>query len=113
MKIGIDSRAANWYRGTGIGTYTYQVINSLNKIDFFNEYLLFMPKNSNCNIRFNNNYKIKNISQDMEGNFWDEVNIPNILKSKDIDLYHVPQNGIGLPKEKTCPFIITLHDIIP
>lgn len=113
MKIGIDSRAANWYRGTGIGTYTYQVINSLNKIDFFNEYLLFMPNDTNCDIKFSNNYKIKNISQDMKGNFWDEVNIPNILKSKDIDLYHVPQNGIGLPKEKTCPFIITLHDIIP
>ncbi|MFU0824907.1 glycosyltransferase family 4 protein [Clostridium sp.] len=113
MKIGIDSRAANWYRGTGIGTYTYQLINSLNKIDFFNEYLLFMPKDGTCDIRFNNNYKIKNISQDMKGNFWDEVNIPNILKSKDMDLYHVPQNGIGLPKEKTCPFIITLHDIIP
>lgn len=113
MKIGIDSRAANWYRGTGIGTYTYQLINSLNKIDAFNEYLIFMPKNSNYDIAFNDNYKIKNITQCMNGNFWDEVNIPNILKNKDIDLYHVPQNGVGLPKEKTCPFVITLHDIIP
>lgn len=113
MKIGIDSRAASWYRGTGIGTYAYQLINSLNKIDFFNEYLLFMSKEGNCDIKFNNNYKIRSISQNMRGNFWDEVNIPNILKSADIDLYHVPQNGIGLPEEKTCPFIITLHDIIP
>lgn len=113
MKIGIDSRAANWYRGTGIGTYTYQVINSLNKIDFFNEYLLFMSKDNNCDIRFGKNYNVRNISQDMKGSFWDEVNIPNILKHEDIDLYHVPQNGIGLPEEKTCPFVITLHDIIP
>ena len=33
MKIGIDGRAAKWYRGTGIGTYTYQLINNLNKFD--------------------------------------------------------------------------------
>ena len=33
MKIGIDARAAKWYRGTGIGTYSYQLIHSLNKID--------------------------------------------------------------------------------
>jgi glycosyltransferase involved in cell wall biosynthesis len=32
---------------------------------------------------------------------------------KDIELYHVPQNGVGLPKEKICPFVITLHDVIP
>ncbi len=36
MKIGIDARAAKWYRGTGIGTYTYQLVNSLNKIDYLN-----------------------------------------------------------------------------
>lgn len=113
MKIGIDSRAAKWYRGTGIGTYSYQLINSLNKIDHINDYLLFMPQTSNCGIDFNDNYKIRNISQNIQGNFWDEVNIPNILKNEDMDLYHVPQNGIGLPKDKTCPFIITLHDIIP
>ena len=25
MKIGIDGRAAKWYRGTGIGTYTHEL----------------------------------------------------------------------------------------
>lgn len=33
MRIGIDGRPAYWYRGTGIGTYTYQLISSLNKVD--------------------------------------------------------------------------------
>ncbi|KLU75415.1 glycosyltransferase family 4 protein [Clostridium botulinum] len=113
MKIGIDARAAKWYRGTGIGTYTYQLVNSLNKIDDLNQYLIFMPQSSTYDIKFKNNYKIKNITKDMKGEFWDEVNIPNILKNQDIDLYHVPQNGVGLPKDKTSPFVITLHDIIP
>lgn len=113
MNIGIDSRAAKWYRGTGIGTYSYQLINSLNKIDFQNNYLLFMPNSNSCDINFNKNFTIRNITQNIKSNFWDEVNVPNILKSENINLYHVPQNGIGLPQDKNCPLIITLHDIIP
>jgi glycosyltransferase involved in cell wall biosynthesis len=113
MKIGIDGRAAKWYRGTGIGTYTYQLISSLNEIDKINEYMLFMPESSNCDISFNRNFQIKNITEGNKSNFWDEVNIPNILVDKDIELYHVPQNGVGLPEEKKCPFVITLHDVIP
>ncbi|WP_461615449.1 glycosyltransferase family 4 protein [Clostridium sp. Marseille-QA1073] len=113
MKIGIDARAAKWYRGTGIGTYTYQLINSLNKVDFINEYLLFTAENYNSQIDFKNNFFLSPIKESKSSNFWDEVNIPNILNGKDIDIYHVPQNGVGLPIEKKCPFIITLHDTIP
>lgn len=113
MKIGIDGRAAKWYRGTGIGTYTYQLINCLNRIDNINNYLLFAPENSEYNIYLKKNFTINNISKGNKDNFWDEVNIPNILKDKDISLYHVPQNGVGLPLEKKCSFIITLHDVIP
>lgn len=113
MKAGIDGRGAKWYRGTGIGTYTYQLISSLNDVDRMNEYLLFMPEASVSDIDFRSNFHIKNISEGKSDNFWDEVNIPNILTDKDIEIYHVPQNGVGLPKEKICPFVITLHDIIP
>lgn len=113
MKVGIDGRGAKWYRGTGIGTYTYQLISSLNAVDKINEYLLFMPEASVADISFNNNFNIENISEGKSDNFWDEVNIPNILTDKDIEIYHVPQNGVGLPKEKNCPFVITLHDVIP
>lgn len=34
MNISIDGRAATLYRGTGIGNYTYQLINNFNQIDF-------------------------------------------------------------------------------
>lgn len=113
MKIGIDGRAAIWYRGTGIGTYTYQLINSLNSLDLSDDYLIFMPQNNNNSISLNKNFTIKNISENKSGNFWDEVNIPAILKNLDTNLYHVPQNGIKLPCDKKCPFVITLHDVIP
>lgn len=113
MKIGIDARAAKWYRGTGIGTYTYQLINSINSVDSRNNYLLFVPENNNLELKFNDNISLRNISNKSDTSFWNEVNIPNILKKNEVDLYHVPQNGIGLPKNKNCPFVITLHDIIP
>ncbi|KOF56739.1 MULTISPECIES: glycosyltransferase family 4 protein [Clostridium] len=113
MKIGIDGRAAKWYRGTGIGTYTYELINNINKLDFSNDYFIFLPDTTSFDINLNNNFKLRNINVNIKNNFWDEVNIPNILKDNEVELYHVPQNGVGLPMDKKCKFIITLHDIIP
>jgi Glycosyltransferase len=113
MRIGIDGRAAKWYRGTGIGTYTYQLINCLNKIDRINDYTLFMPEICRKEMNLGKNFILNNIQSNNENNFWDEVNTPNILKNGRIQLYHIPQNGVGLPAIKNCKFVITLHDVIP
>lgn len=113
MNIGIDARAATWYRGTGIGTYTYQLIRNINFYDKVNKYLLFLPDENKIDISPGENINVKLISEDRKENFWEEVDIPNILNNKEIDRYLVPQNGIGLPSEKNCPFTITLHDVIP
>lgn len=113
MRIGIDGRAAKWYRGTGIGTYTYQLINCLNKIDRINDYTLFMPEICKKEMNLGKNFALNNIQNNNENNFWDEVNTPNILKNGQIQLYHIPQNGVGLPSIKKCKFVITLHDVIP
>lgn len=113
MNIGIDARAARWYRGTGIGTYTYQLIYNINLMDKINRYLLFLPDENVSDLNPGDNIDIKLISEDRKENFWEEIDIPNILTDTGIDVYHVPQNGIGLPKIKNCPFVITLHDVIP
>lgn len=113
IKVGIDGRAASWYRGTGLGTYSYQLLNSLNNNDKNNNYLIFLPKENKLDISFNNNFTGTQIFQDRRNNFWDEVNIPVILKNTDVQLYHVPQNGVGMPREKNCRYVITLHDVIP
>ena len=60
MKIGIDGRAAKLYRGTGIGTYTSQLIQSLNMVDFNNNYLIFTPDNKELN-NLNSNFKIEKV----------------------------------------------------
>jgi glycosyltransferase involved in cell wall biosynthesis len=112
MKIGIDGRAAKWYHGTGIGTYTNQLIQSLSNVDSDNNYLIFMPQcNSIENLK--NNFKTSFVDSTSSNSFWDDVNVPNILNNTDIELYHVPQNGVGLSENITCKKVITLHDIIP
>ena len=113
MKIGIDARAAKWYRGTGIGTYTYQLAKNVSQIDKLNDYLLFFPDENLTDFDVEENIDIKNITDNKKDNFWEEIDIPNLLSNTEIDIYLVPQNGIGLPVEKTCPFVITLHDVIP
>lgn len=113
MNIGIDARAARWYRGTGIGTYTYQLIYNINLMDKINRYLLFLPDENISDLNPGDNIDIRAIAEESRENFWEEIDIPNILNDTGIDVYLVPQNGIGLPKEKKCPFVITLHDVIP
>jgi glycosyltransferase involved in cell wall biosynthesis len=112
MNIGIDIRAAKWYRGTGIGTYAYQLINAINKVDSVNKYTLFNDGNSTP-INFNSNFKISPIFNNNTDNFWESVSLPINLNNEDLNIYHVPQNGIGLPLDHKLPFVITLHDTIP
>ena len=112
MKIGIDGRAAKWYRGTGIGTYTHELIRSLNNTDSINDYLVFMPECDSLN-NLNENFRIQSVESVCSENFWENVKVPNILNSIDIELYHIPQNGVGLSENIECKKVITLHDIIP
>lgn len=112
MRIGIDGRAAKWYRGTGIGTYTHELIRSLNIIDDKNNYLIFMPKCDSLS-NLNSNFSIEPVESNDCNSFWDDVKVPNILKNSDMELYHVPQNGVGISKNINCKKVITLHDIIP
>ncbi len=111
MKVGIDSRAAIWYRGTGMGTYTYQLIRNIYLIDKKNEYNFYLP-----NERFFGTDPItsgvfQSISQTKE-RFWEMV-VAVGIDPVDMDVYHVPQNGIGLPEKKRCPTVVTVHDLIP
>lgn len=41
MRIAIDARGINWYRGTGIGTYTDKVLRYLLKMDIENYYHIY------------------------------------------------------------------------
>ena len=111
MKILIDSRGASWYRGTGIGTYTHNLLQGLNSIDKTNEYHLF------CSGPDYADYKAPNtqilMSSKKHKGFFEEFYIPAYSQNNDIDIFHVPQNGIGINDNNKTLNIATIHDLIP
>ena len=111
MKIAIDARAATWYHGTGIGTYTENVLANLLNIDKTNDYLLYWSGNNYSYFK-KNNCKIVMTSKKHQ-RFFQNHYFPKNLNSENIDLYHVPQNGIGLIPDINCPKVVTIHDLIP
>lgn len=111
MKIAIDARGATWYKGTGIGTYTNQLLNYMLENDNLNQYHLYW---AGCEYRsiYKENVSV-NISSKRHHRFFEDYFIPEDLKSNNVDIYHVPQNGIGLSRKVSCLSISTIHDLIP
>lgn len=111
MKIAIDSRSANLHSGSGIGTYTKNLVLSLLN-DVENSFDLIWTGNSRC---LNNRYKNTKIhlTSGKYGSFFELNYVPNLLKEKNIDLFHIPQNGIGFPFGSDLNVVVTIHDLIP
>ena len=111
MRIAIDGRGINWYHGTGIGTYTENLVKNLLQIDKKNHYLLYWSgpdydkyKRANtmihmCSKRYHR--------------FFEESYFPYTNDINNIDIHHIPQNGIGLYKDMNCKKVVTIHDLIP
>lgn len=112
MKIGLDARGAIWYRGTGIGTYTYQLVKNLYLLDQKNDYRFFWPGDEYKDLDPSVDEVFNSIERSKD-KFWEDVHIPMSVDKDKIDLYHVPQNGIGLPPKTGCLNVVTVHDLIP
>ncbi|SFB24462.1 glycosyltransferase family 4 protein [Clostridium frigidicarnis] len=111
MKIAIDARPINWYRGTGIGTYTENLLNSLLNIDQLNKYYLYWSLGNYDSFKKSNSEII--MTSRRHHKFFQEDYFPNHLRKEDIDLFMVPQNGIGLLGEGAKKYVVTIHDLIP
>jgi len=111
MKVGIDARGAIWYRGTGIGTYTYQLLHHLKQGRERNNYRLFYPGEEYAGLDIAKREDFVPVEENPD--YWESYFLPKMLEKEHISLYHVPQNGIGLPAKKVCPQVVTIHDLIP
>lgn len=111
MEIAIDARSSTLYHGTGIGTYTNNLISNLLSINMKDKFTLF------CSGKFNEEFINKNVniiySSGKHSSFYDKYYIPNILNDKNVGLYHMPQNGIGLEIDTNYKKVVTIHDLIP
>lgn len=112
MHVCIDIRGAKLYAGTGIGTYTMRLTENILSIDSNNLYSFFWP---------NDGYEIfshrENVNLTLFGErnkkFWDEYYLPKRLSKLKADVFHLPQNGLGLPYHKYAKYVVTVHDLIP
>lgn len=111
MKIAIDARGINLYSGTGIGTYTENVLKNLINIDNTNNYHVFWSGNNYESIK-KENCKVVMTSRKHQ-RFFEDYYFPENISKENIDIYHMPQNGIGLSEEISCKKVVTIHDLIP
>lgn len=111
MKIGIDSRSVNLHSGTGIGTYTKNLISEMININKDNEFTLIWTGKIDNDFTKDNTELI--YCSGRHSTFFEKEYIPNIINSKNLDLYHIPQNGIGFPFNYDINTVVTIHDLIP
>lgn len=111
MRIAFDARGANWYKGTGIGTYTENLLKNLITADDSNQYTIYWSGENYLQYK-KSNTSIKMASKKYH-RFFEEYYFPNDIKKNSIDIYHISQNGIGMSEKLNCLKIVTIHDLIP
>ncbi len=112
MNICIDTRGAKLYAGTGIGTYTARLMENIAGIDSMNRYRFFWPNDGYDFLLGKDNIDLT-LFGERNKRFWDEIFLPAQVEKSGCDVFHLPQNGLGLPGAKYCPYVATVHDLIP
>ncbi|HHW15719.1 MAG TPA: glycosyltransferase family 4 protein [Firmicutes bacterium] len=116
MHIAIDARAALVYRGTGIGTYTTQLLQHLLRLDRYNRYTLLLP-GERWVAAGPGVGELLNWCGEKQPDFWQGVGPVASLPPDQVDVYLVPQNGLGMPafsgSGRRPRLVVTVHDLIP
>lgn len=111
MKFSIDARGINLYKGSGIGTYTENLLRELLNIDTKNNYSIFWTGENYESYKKDNSKII--FTSKKHGTFYENYYYPNYIEENNIDMHHIPQNGIGLNELYTSSVVVTIHDLIP
>lgn len=112
MKICVDSIGISHLMGTGLGSFTLEFLkNLLYMYPQPNYDLLYDNSCSKFNIKRNTNISIYNLNVNRLDN--DYSNIESHIISNKVNIYHSPNNGFSIPKNKKCHYIITVHDLLP
>ncbi|HWP46757.1 MAG TPA: glycosyltransferase family 1 protein [Candidatus Limnocylindrales bacterium] len=111
MRIGLDARLA-FYDRTGIGQYTRALLTYLPTVSTDQDlYFLFCDRQPFVNPWSDPRLNIVPIPR-KQRILWTNFSLPPFLKAKQIDLYHGVCN-FELPVRKVCPYVVTIHDLIP
>lgn len=113
MNLGIDGRIITWHIGSGLATYTNNLLENLSRQQQSKNIFLFYPYKDRTDF-----YNIKDIPRNLligerRLDFWRSVYDLKWDVNYPIDVFHNTVNGIGLPSTLKGVKIITLHDLIP
>lgn len=106
LRIGIDGRYAQ-SSGGGVNRYIQELISYIVKkgsvpVVISTKRIPIPQKGAEYHI----------IHKKLHGLVWEQVQLPLLLRSLDLDLYHATANS-GIPFLSNLPTILTVHDIIP
>ena len=107
MKIGINGLAIG--KGmTGIGSYTLDIVNSLEEFGAEHSYCVIAGKGMLERLD-KKNWKL--LVAERADRWWEELHLPGELACQGVDLYHSPLFTCPIVDE--IPSVITIHDMIP
>ncbi len=108
MRIVIDARLYG-LENAGLGRYTINLINELQKIDSKNEYLVLLRKKYFNRLNLTSNWK--KIQVDINHYSLDEqIRLPRIINALKPDLVHFLH--FNVPVFYKGKFIVTIHDLL-
>ncbi|HYF82541.1 MAG TPA: glycosyltransferase family 1 protein [Clostridia bacterium] len=113
MNLGIDGRIITWHIGSGLATYTNNLLENLNKQQQLKNIYLFYPYKDRTDYFDINDIPKNLLIGERRLDFWRNVYDLKWDINYPIDIFHNTVNGIGLPKNLKGVKIITLHDLIP
>lgn len=115
MKIGFDAKRA-FLNASGLGNYSRNTLNALQKYNPNNKYILFTPEIKKELFPNYNQFNI--ISPDISfsrlfKSLWRSFSISSHLKKNKLDLFHGLSNELpnGIHKSEV-PSVVTVHDLI-
>lgn len=120
MRIGIDIKCLRT-NNSGIGRYTRNLMNALQKVDSSNEYVLFSPSPVDYQIT-NPKWSAVVVPTKLPGILWQQLVLPKALKREKIDVVWGPEQtipvcglGCGLghcSNHAKISSVLTIHDFV-
>lgn len=108
MKIGIDARmyGASF---TGIGRYTYELVDNLSRLDNEHEFVIFMRKEAFDSFQPPNERFKKVLADFAHYSLGEQLGFLKIVNQEKLDLMHFTH--FNAPVLYSSPFVVTIHDL--
>ena len=108
MRIGIEAQRIFRKKKHGMDMVVLEAIKCLQKIDFENDYFIFVNTDEDKCLQETSNFKI--IEFDGSYPVWEQIKLPQKAKEYQLDVLHCTSNTA--PINCPVPLVLTLHDII-